>query len=144
MLDFSEKTLEYFRRAQDVLDESDADASGSAGSAQEGNVIRISLWVRSGRIVKASARTFGCVSAIAAGCALCEAVKGMTLGEAGAVSRFRLLALLDGLPEERRYCAGLAIEALRRATACGRNVADAAPERAQALGSVSHRTEESP
>jgi NifU-like protein involved in Fe-S cluster formation len=115
MLDFSAKTLEYFRRAQSVRDDSDADAVGTAGTVQEGNLIRIALWMRSGRIVKASARTFGCVSAIAAGCALCEAVQGKTLEEAGAITRFRLLAILGGLPKERRYCAGIAIEALRQA-----------------------------
>lgn len=113
---FSERTMEFFRRAMlSAMHDGDADAVGTAGDSRKGNLIRIALWVRAGRIEQASARTFGCVPAIAAGCALCETLRGASLEDARRIGKLKLIAILGGLPKERRYCADLAIEALRNA-----------------------------
>ena len=76
---FSERTLELFHKARACDDESDAEAFGTAGSREEGVLFRFALWIRKGKITKASAKTFGCVAAIASGYALSEMVRGKSL-----------------------------------------------------------------
>jgi nitrogen fixation NifU-like protein len=68
------------------------------------------------RIGEARFRALGCSGCIATGSMATELARGCSPDEAlaldgGAISR----ALEDGLPEEQRYCADLAAEALRLA-----------------------------
>ena len=66
-------------------------------------------------------RALGCSGCIATGSMATELAQGLSLDEAlvidgAAISR----ALDDGLPDEQRYCADLAAEALRRAAEAAR------------------------
>jgi nitrogen fixation protein NifU and related proteins len=61
-------------------------------------------------------RAFGCSGCIATGSIATELAQGRTLDEIRAVDATAISrALDDGLPEEQRYCADLAAEALHRA-----------------------------
>ena len=79
--------------------------------------MRIQLRLEDERVVEARFATFGCVPAIAAGSLLTDWVRGQTPGEARAITMKRLLRALGGLPESRRFCADLAVDALRAALA---------------------------
>ena len=57
-------------------------------------------------------QTFGCVPAIAAGSILTNAIKGATVQEAKKWSVERLIETCGGLPQDKHYCASLAIDAL--------------------------------
>jgi NifU-like protein involved in Fe-S cluster formation len=68
-----------------------------------------------GRVTKACFQTTGCGYAIAACSALTELVAGKTIAECQAISVPHLVKALDGMPEHKRFCARLAIDALRDA-----------------------------
>src|SRR3954466_3738233 len=67
-------------------------------------------------------RALGCSGCIATGSIATELASGRPLDEALAIDGAAIgRALDDGLPEEQRYCAGLAAEALHRAVEAARS-----------------------
>lgn len=77
--------------------------------------MQIHVRVTGGRVAEARFQTYGCVPAIAAGSLLTEWAVGRVAAEALAFTAPELLDALGGLPEERRFCAELAVEALQEA-----------------------------
>ncbi len=100
---------------------SDADAVGTIGSADCGDLLR--MWVKfkeeNGRRVidKASFQTFGCQTAIAVASVATEIIRGRTAEEALALSGEELSAPLGPLPPMKIHCAQLVEGALRSALA---------------------------
>ena len=88
---------------------------GLAGSVQKGVFMRMFVRVSDGRVEDACYGTYGCVPAIAAGSLLIDHVIGRPLEEALAFSGADLTDALGGLPPDRRFCADLAVDALRAA-----------------------------
>ena len=72
----------------------------------EGSTIREAMFV-----------TDGCGPSVACGSMLTTMVQGMALDEANRITAEDLLAALDGLPEDSRHCATLAVDTLRRSIA---------------------------
>jgi nitrogen fixation NifU-like protein len=67
-------------------------------------------------VVDARFRAFGCGGCIVTGSVVTELVIGRSLGEAAVLEpRAVHRAVADGLPPDQRYCADLAIRALRLA-----------------------------
>jgi NifU-like protein involved in Fe-S cluster formation len=100
------------------------------GSADHGGQApRIKFLFRfDGAIVKQAAfQTFGCGVAIAAGSILTEMVIGQSVEDCRKISTEEVSQALDGVPEDRRYCLDVAVEALRRGLAqyVGRKTDDA-------------------
>jgi len=91
------------------------DAEGHAGSPDAGEFVVLQLRLANDTITEACFQTFGCGPAIAACSVLTEWVKGKRLKEARTLSPEVLVEMLGGLPEDKFFCAGLAIEALRDA-----------------------------
>ncbi len=65
--------------------------------------------------VAARFQTFGCGPAIAACSLLTEWLQGKGVEEARALSPEMLVEMLGGLPEDKHFCAGLAVTALQDA-----------------------------
>ena len=78
-----------------------------------GDILRFSILVEDGKISQAAFQAKGCTASIAAGSALAEWATGKTLPELGALTALRLEELLDGLPNESKHAAALAIDAAR-------------------------------
>jgi nitrogen fixation protein NifQ len=97
----------------------DADGIGEVGlGAEEAGRrigVRFALRVRDDRVADVRFQVFGCGFSVAACAAAAELVGGLSLDEALAIDADRVNAALDGLPEERRYCADLAVKALHAA-----------------------------
>jgi NifU-like protein involved in Fe-S cluster formation len=91
------------------------DGVGRAGTPGSGQFAVIQVRVRGGYVTEARFQTFGCGAAIAACSALTEWATGRKVAEAAAVTSEQLIELLGGLPSDKHYCAGLAVEALHRA-----------------------------
>jgi len=83
--------------------------------------VRFTLQVELEHIVDARFQVFGCGFTIAACAAAADLAVGTTLREAGTIDAARIDRLLEGLPDERDYCARLAAEALQAAVASVRN-----------------------
>ena len=97
----------------------DADAIGTVGSADCGDMLR--MWVKfkeeGGRKVidRATFQTFGCQTAIAVASVATEMLAGKTIAEAKSMSGEELAAPLGALPPVKIHCAQLVEGALRAA-----------------------------
>ena len=78
-----------------------------------GDILRLSVLVEDGSVVEAAFQAKGCTAAIAAGAALSEWAIGKTLAELGASTAGQVEALLDGLPNESKHAAALAVDAAK-------------------------------
>lgn len=93
----------------------DADASGESGSAECGDLVRISMAIESGTITDASFLAFGCGAATAAASAACERLKSATLEDAAKISIESLDAALGGLGPDRMHGPEIVCDAVARA-----------------------------
>jgi NifU-like protein involved in Fe-S cluster formation len=104
---------------QNLGEMSGADAVGTAGSSDCGDMLR--MWIKfrddGGRKVidKATFQSFGCQTAIAVASIATEMIKGKTSEEALALSGTELSASLGPLPPMKIHCAQLVEGALKNA-----------------------------
>ncbi|MGB9179613.1 MAG: iron-sulfur cluster assembly scaffold protein [Pyrinomonadaceae bacterium] len=80
-----------------------------------GDRLRLSLSVRDGRIVAARFLAYGCAPTLVCGSALALMIEGMTVEEAGNITRQMIVEQVGGLPARKQHAAALAIETLRAA-----------------------------
>jgi nitrogen fixation protein NifU and related proteins len=120
MSDDLEKRIEAaVKNPQNIGEMEDADAIGTVGSADCGDMLR--MWVKfkeeGGRKVidRATFQTFGCQTAIAVASVATEMLAGKTVTEAMAMSGQDLAAPLGALPPVKIHCAQLVEGALRSA-----------------------------
>ena len=93
----------------------DPDATGESGSAACGDLVRVELRVRGGRVEDARFLAFGCGAATAAASAACERLRGARLLDALRLSVDGLDADLGGLGPERVLGPRIACVAVHRA-----------------------------
>jgi tRNA-specific 2-thiouridylase len=107
--------------------------SGAAGGAACGDLVRVSLELREGRVARAGFDAHGCGAAIAAGSATVALVEGRPALEAAAVTPETVAAELGGLTPSKQHAVELAADALHRALGAaaraGQVTADAGRER---------------
>jgi nitrogen fixation NifU-like protein len=109
--------LDHFLNPRNVGDFADADGVGEVGAVACGDVIRISIKVKDGRISEARFRTFGCGTAIASSSVTTELIRERSIEEAMRFSNSEVSAALGGLPAAKSHCPVLAEEAVRAAVA---------------------------
>jgi nitrogen fixation NifU-like protein len=107
--------MDHFLNPRNVGELPAADGVGEVGAVSCGDVMRISIQVRDGKIAEARFRTFGCGTAIAASSITTELVKGRTVEEALKFSNEEVSAALGGLPAAKSHCPVLAEEAVKAA-----------------------------
>jgi NifU-like protein involved in Fe-S cluster formation len=121
--DLQSKIEEAVRNPRNLGEMKDADAIGTVGSADCGDMLR--MWVKfkeqDGRKVidRATFQTFGCQTAIAVASVATEMLAGKTVAEAQSMSGEELAAPLGPLPPVKIHCAQLVEGALRSALAGG-------------------------
>ena len=85
---YSEKVLDHYENPRNVgtfaKDEAEDVGTGLVGAPACGDVMRLQIKVKDGRIEDAKFKTFGCGSAIASSSLATEMIKGMTLDQAAA------------------------------------------------------------
>ena len=118
-----DKINEAIRDPKNLGEMSGADAVGTAGSGDCGDMSR--MWIKfrdeEGRRVidKATFQSFGCQTAIAVASMATELIKGKTAQEAMAMSGQDLSAPLGALPPMKIHCAQLVEGALKNALTGG-------------------------
>lgn len=129
--DFEQRVAEALRDPRNMGEMEAADAVGTVGSPDCGDMVRMWLKFReeNGRKVidRASFQTFGCQTAIAVASVATQLIQGKTAEEALSLSGEELSAPLGPLPPMKIHCAQLVEDALRSALA-GEVKKDAAPE----------------
>jgi NifU-like protein involved in Fe-S cluster formation len=114
-----EKIDEAIRNPRNLGEMTGADAVGTAGSGDCGDMLR--MWIKfreeNGKRVidKASFQSFGCQTAIAVASMATEMIKGKTPQEALSMSGDDLSAPLGPLPPMKIHCAQLVEGALKNA-----------------------------
>jgi nitrogen fixation protein NifU and related proteins len=117
--DLQARIEEAVKNPRNLGEMKDADAIGTVGSADCGDMLR--MWVKfkeeGGRKVidRATFQTFGCQTAIAVASVATEMLAGKTIAEAKAMSGEELAAPLGALPPVKIHCAQLVEGALRSA-----------------------------
>lgn len=117
--DLETKIADAIRNPQNLGEMKDADAVGTVGSADCGDMLR--MWIKfkeqDGRKVidRATFQSFGCQTAIAVASVATELLKGKTAEEAKTMSGEELAAPLGALPPVKIHCAQLVEGALRNA-----------------------------
>jgi nitrogen fixation NifU-like protein len=112
---YSKKVLEHFSNPHNVGEIVDADGIGNVGNPICGDVMRLYIKVKDGKIVDVKFKTFGCGAAIATSSMVTDLVKGKTVEEALQISNKAVAEALGGLPKIKMHCSVLAEEALRSA-----------------------------
>src|SRR6476660_7313666 len=113
------RIAEAIANPKNVGEMADADAVGTVGSADCGDMLR--MWIKfreeNGRKVidRATFQSFGCQTAIAVASVATEMLKGKTAAEASTMSGEELSAPLGPLPPVKIHCAQLVEGALRNA-----------------------------
>jgi nitrogen fixation protein NifU and related proteins len=117
--DLESRIEEAIKNPQNLGEMKDADAVGTVGSVDCGDMLR--MWIKfkeeDGRKVidRATFQSFGCQTAIAVASVATQLLAGKTVAEAQAMSGEELAAPLGPLPPVRIHCAQLVEGALRSA-----------------------------
>src|SRR5579862_7693931 len=117
--DLQQKISEALRNPQNVGELPDADAIGTVGNADCGEMLR--MWVKfkdeNGKKVidRATFQSFGCETAIAVASLATELIRGKTAEEALSLKTEELAGELGPLPPMKIHCAQLVEGALRSA-----------------------------
>ncbi len=112
---YSQKVLDHFSHPHNVGEIVDADGVGNVGNPICGDVMRLYVKIKDGKIVDAKFKTFGCGAAIATSSMVTDLIKGKTVEEALKISNKAVAEALGGLPKIKMHCSVLAEEALRSA-----------------------------
>jgi nitrogen fixation protein NifU and related proteins len=107
--------MDHFMNPRNMGDLKDADGIGEVGAAACGDIMKISLKIKDGKIEDARFKTFGCGSAIASSSMATELIKGRTVDEVMNFSNQEVVDALGGLPPVKIHCSVLAEEALKAA-----------------------------
>jgi len=112
---YNPTVMDHFMNPRNMGDIKDADGVGEVGAAACGDIMKISLKIKEGKIEDARFNTFGCGSAIASSSMATELIKGRTVDEALNFSNQEVVTALGGLPPVKIHCSVLAEEALKAA-----------------------------
>ena len=112
---YNDTVMDHFMNPRNMGDVPEADGVGEVGAAACGDIMKISLKIKDGKIQDARFKTFGCGSAIASSSMATELIKGRTLEEAKNFSNQEVVDALGGLPPVKIHCSVLAEEALKAA-----------------------------
>ena len=112
---YSDIVVEHFTNPRNVGSIPDADGVGSATNPVCGDMIKIFIRVRDGRIEDVKFQTFGCGAAIATSSMITEMVKGKTVEEARKVTNEAVAEALGGLPPVKMHCSNIAADAMHAA-----------------------------
>ncbi len=127
---FEDKVRDAIANPQNMGEMEDADAVGTVGSADCGDMLRMFLKFgeRDGERVidRASFQSFGCQTAIAVASMATEMLRGKSLDEAQHLSADEMSADLGALPPMKVHCGQMVEGALRSALDAGAQEGDRA------------------
>jgi len=114
-LPYSEQFKDHLAHPRNAGELSDANAVAEETNPVCGDRLRLSLRIRNGRIEAARFLAYGCPATLVCGSALAEMLQGVTIEEARALTRNRIVNSVGGLPARKHHAAALAIETLQSA-----------------------------
>lgn len=115
MEQYSEKVMDHFLHPRNIGEIPDASGIGNVGNPVCGDIMRLYIKVKDGRITDVKFKTFGCGAAISTSSMVTEMVKGKMIDEALSITNKAVAEALGGLPAVKMHCSVLAEEALKSA-----------------------------
>ena len=112
---YSAALLDHFEHPRNAGEIAEPDASVELSNPACGDVLKLTLRVREGKVEEMRFLAKGCVPAMACGSAVTELVKGQTLGAAAELRTEDIVAAVGGLPPASGHASHLAIDALKSA-----------------------------
>lgn len=112
---YSETFRDHIAHPRNAGDLPDATHSGEETNPVCGDRLCLSLKINNGRIEAARFLAYGCPPTLACGSALTEMLAGISIEEAGALTREDIVKAVGGLPTRKHHAAALAIETLNAA-----------------------------
>ena len=112
---YTDKVMQHFSSPQNMGEIDHADGVGVVGNPVCGDVMKITIRVKDGRIADVRFKTLGCPAAIATSSITTEIARGKTIEEALEIGREQVAEMLGGLPPNKMHCSNLAAEGLHKA-----------------------------
>jgi len=114
---YSDRVINHFENPRNVgsMNKEDKDVgTGLVGAPACGDVMKLQIQVKDGKIEDAKFKTFGCTSAIASSSLVTEWIKGKSLDEAKQLKNSEIADYL-ALPPVKIHCSVLAEDAIKAA-----------------------------
>jgi nitrogen fixation NifU-like protein len=115
MEEFSDIALDHFMCPRNMGTIDSPNGEGYNGDPSCGDYIEIFIRVENNIIEDIGFLVFGCGGAIATGSMTMVLSKGKTLEEALKITEEDIIEALGGLPENKKHCSNLGVQALRNA-----------------------------
>ena len=110
---YSRQVLDHFHNPRNAGEIDEPTAVANASNPVCGDIMKLWILAREGKVLDAKFKVQGCVPAVACGSWLTEAIKGKAIPDLAAISADQIEKGLGGLPEASRHASTLAIAALR-------------------------------
>jgi nitrogen fixation NifU-like protein len=111
---YSDKVLDHFHHPRNVGEVQGATAEVEVTNPVCGDLLKLGVVVREGKISEAKFKTQGCIPAVACGSWLTEVMLGKLPAQLATLTAQEIEAALDGLPPASRHASALAADALKR------------------------------
>jgi nitrogen fixation NifU-like protein len=110
---YSARLLDHFQNPRNVGELPPPAVTVEVSNPVCGDILRLSVKFRDGRVIQACYKTRGCTASIAAGSALTELLAGKTPPEIAAIRPVDVEDAVGGLGAESKHAAILAVDAVR-------------------------------
>ncbi len=116
MAEYTPQVIEHYEHPRNPGALPNATGKGQAGGGADGEIlIQIQIRAEHDSITAACFRAFGCSASIASASVTTELLRGRSLRSALVLDAPEILDALNGLPADKRHCAGYAASAARAA-----------------------------
>lgn len=112
---YNKNVLDHFRNPRNMGMMKNPDAEATVGNPTCGDVMKMMIKVKNGKIKDIKFQTMGCVAAIATSSITTEIAKGKSLEEAKKITNKAVAEALGELPPIKLHCSNLAADALKAA-----------------------------
>lgn len=117
ILFYNDLVIDHFTNPRNVGEISDADGYALVGDPSCGDQMKLWIKVKRGRISEIKFQSFGCPGAIATSSMATQLALGRTIKEAKQLTDDDVILALGGIPENKRHCSLMGINALLAAIA---------------------------
>ena len=119
VLFYNEIVIDHFTNPRNVgeLAAAETGGFGLVGDPVCGDQMKLWIAVQDGRIAQIAFQSFGCPGAIATSSMLTALAEGKTVAEARRITDDDVIEALGGIPERKRHCSLLGVQALQAAIA---------------------------
>jgi nitrogen fixation NifU-like protein len=112
VLFYTDKVIDHFSKPRNVGEMENADGYALVGDPSCGDQMKLWIKVTDGRITDIKFKSFGCPGAIATSSMATVLASGRTIAAAKQLTDDDVILALDGIPENKRHCSLMGINAL--------------------------------